>query len=172
MKKNIYGNIEDLLIHVKMVTPKGVLEKNCQVPRMSCGPDFNHLILGSEGCLGVITEVIIKIRPIPKYRKYGSLVFPNFESGVRCMREIAKKRWQPASLRLMDNDQFQLAMMLKPESKCMLVLKKNLKHTHFFCHRCFGYWVSKPTLVYKNYFYFFPQSLKFNSFYVDSKLSS
>ena len=49
MKKNVYGNIEDLVVHVRMVTPTGVLEKSCQVPRMSCGPDFNHIILGSEG---------------------------------------------------------------------------------------------------------------------------
>lgn len=49
MKKNTYGNIEDLLVSVKMVTPNGILQKNSQVPRMSCGPDFNHVILGSEG---------------------------------------------------------------------------------------------------------------------------
>ena len=49
MKKNVYGNIEDLLVHVRMVTPRGILEKRCQVPRMSCGPDFNHVVLGSEG---------------------------------------------------------------------------------------------------------------------------
>ena len=49
MKKNVYGNIEDLVVHVRMVTPTGVLEKSCQAPRMSCGPDFNHIILGSEG---------------------------------------------------------------------------------------------------------------------------
>lgn len=93
MKKNVYGNIEDLLVHVKMVTPKGILEKNCQVPRLSCGPDFNHLILGSEGSFGVITEVILKIRPLPKCKKYGSIAFPNFESGVKCMREVARQRF-------------------------------------------------------------------------------
>lgn len=98
MKKNTYGNIEDLLVHVKIVTPKGVLQKNSQVPRMSCGPDFHHLILGSEGSLGVITEVVIKIRPLPACRKYGSVVFPTFEDGVRCMREIARQRCQPASV--------------------------------------------------------------------------
>jgi hypothetical protein len=49
MKKNAYGNIEDLVVHVRMVTPTGILEKSCQVPRLSCGPDFNHVILGSEG---------------------------------------------------------------------------------------------------------------------------
>lgn len=32
-----------------MVTPKGVIQKNCQGPRMSTGPDIHHFILGSEG---------------------------------------------------------------------------------------------------------------------------
>ncbi|XP_061860865.1 alkyldihydroxyacetonephosphate synthase, peroxisomal isoform X3 [Colius striatus] len=115
MKKNIYGNIEDLVIHIKMVTPRGIVEKNCQVPRMSTGPDIHHFIMGSEGTLGVITEVTIKIRPIPEYQKYGSVVFPNFERGVACLREVAKQRCAPASIRLVDNAQFQFGHALKPQ---------------------------------------------------------
>ncbi|PSN47945.1 Alkyldihydroxyacetonephosphate synthase [Blattella germanica] len=113
MKKNVYGNIEDLLVHVRMVTPTGVLERSCQVPRMSCGPDFNHVILGSEGTLGVVTEVVLKVRPLPKCKKYGSIVFPNFEAGLQCMREVAKQRSQPASIRLMDNEQFKFGQTLR-----------------------------------------------------------
>ncbi len=45
------------LVHVKMVTPKGVLEKNCQVPRMSTGPDMHHFIMGSEGNIVVIIRL-------------------------------------------------------------------------------------------------------------------
>nr|CAD7420114.1 unnamed protein product [Timema poppensis] len=91
MKKNVYGNIEDLLVNVRMVTPTGVLQKQCRGPRVSCGPDFNHVVMGSEGTLGVITEVILKVRPLPSCKKYGSIVFPNFESGVLCLREIARQ---------------------------------------------------------------------------------
>ncbi|XP_064875533.1 alkyldihydroxyacetonephosphate synthase, peroxisomal-like isoform X3 [Oncorhynchus nerka] len=101
MKKNVYGNIEDLVIHIKAVTPRGVIEKSCQGPRMSTGPDIHHFILGSEGTLGVVTEVTMKIRPIPEYQKYGSVVFPNFEAGVACLREVAKQRCTPAPIRLM-----------------------------------------------------------------------
>ncbi|XP_042311245.1 alkyldihydroxyacetonephosphate synthase, peroxisomal isoform X2 [Sceloporus undulatus] len=115
MKKNIYGNIEDLVVHIKMVTPRGVIQKSCQGPRMSTGPDIHHFILGSEGTLGVVTEVTIKIRPIPEYQKYGSVVFPNFERGVACLREVAKQRCAPASIRLMDNQQFQFGHALKPQ---------------------------------------------------------
>uniref|UniRef100_A0A8C7J0Q9 Alkylglycerone-phosphate synthase n=1 Tax=Oncorhynchus kisutch TaxID=8019 RepID=A0A8C7J0Q9_ONCKI len=115
MKKNVYGNIEDLVIHIKAVTPRGVIEKSCQGPRTSTGPDIHHFILGSEGTLGVVTEVTMKIRPIPEYQKYGSVVFPNFEAGVACLREVAKQRCAPASIRLMDNTQFHFGHALKPQ---------------------------------------------------------
>jgi alkyldihydroxyacetonephosphate synthase len=73
MKKNLYGNIEDLVVRVKMVTSKGVLEKHIPASRVSCGPDFNHLILGSEGTLGVITEVKFIIHRI--YKKQDIIFF-------------------------------------------------------------------------------------------------
>ena len=51
------GNIEDLVVHIKAVLPTGVVSRSCQVPRMSAGPDIQNMILGSEGTLGVVTEV-------------------------------------------------------------------------------------------------------------------
>lgn len=93
MKKNTYGNIEDLVVRMRMVTGRTedsviTLEKGNLVPRASCGPDFDHMILGSEGTLGVVTEVVLKIRPLPRVVKYGSIVFPNFQSGVQALREV------------------------------------------------------------------------------------
>lgn len=152
MKKNIYGNIEDLLVHVRMVTPKGTLEKSCQVPRISCGPDFNSMILGSEGTLGVITEVTLKIRPLPKFKKYGSIVFPNFESGVHFMRQVAKERCQPASIRLMDNEQFIFGQTLKPETGYFGLILDGLKK--IYITKIKGFDVSKmcvTTLLFEGY---------------------
>lgn len=116
MKKNIYGNIEDLIVHVKLVTPTGVLERSGLAPRVSGGPDFDRIIIGSEGTLGVVTEVVVKLRPKPQVKIYGSLVFPDFEKGVSFVKEVARKRLQPASIRLIDNVQFQLGQSLKPEN--------------------------------------------------------
>jgi len=39
----------------------------------------------------VVTEVVLKIRPLPLFKKYGSLVFPNFAAGVATLHEIAKQ---------------------------------------------------------------------------------
>lgn len=116
MKKNVYGNIEDLVVQVKMVTTKGVLERKCLAPRLSCGPDFNQIILGSEGTLGVITEVVLKVSQMPKVRAYGSLIFPYFGCGVKCLREVAARKCQPSSIRLIDNEQFKFGQALKPKA--------------------------------------------------------
>jgi alkyldihydroxyacetonephosphate synthase len=120
MKKNQYGNIEDLLIHMTVVTPRGVIQKSCQVPRISNGPDIHHFVLGSEGILGVITDATLKIRPLPQVVKYGSVVFPVFEEGVKFMREIARQKCAPASIRLLDNEQFLFGQALKTETSSYL----------------------------------------------------
>ena len=49
MKKNRYGNIEDLLVALRAVTPKGEWTSTGTFPRVSTGPDMNHVMLGSEG---------------------------------------------------------------------------------------------------------------------------
>jgi len=48
------------------------------------------LVLGHEGNLGVVTEAIIRVRPEPEVTGFGSLIFPNWDQGVRFMEEMAK----------------------------------------------------------------------------------
>jgi alkyldihydroxyacetonephosphate synthase len=43
MKKNKYGNIEDILISARMVTPTGLFTKDLNAPRISSGPDINEV---------------------------------------------------------------------------------------------------------------------------------
>lgn len=115
MKKNRYGNIEDLVLDVSVVTTRGRLERFGLAPRESVGStDIRRWIFGSEGCLGIITSAVVKIFPLPEAQAYGSIVFPDFESGVRFLYELQQQGNVPASVRLVDNLQFQLAQMLKP----------------------------------------------------------
>jgi alkyldihydroxyacetonephosphate synthase len=116
MKKNKYGNIEDLVLDVTVVTAKGVLQHNAALPRESIGSDERKLVFGSEGSLGIITEAVVKIFPLAEVTRYGSVLFPSFETGVEFMYALAQARAQPASVRLVDNTQFQLSMALKPAS--------------------------------------------------------
>lgn len=108
MKKNTYGNIEDIVQGMTMVTPAGTFKKTDHWPRVSAGPDFNQMILGHEGNLGVITEAIVRVRPLPEVSNFQSIIFPNFEIGQKFMEEMAKQKMYPTSLRLVDNIQFLL----------------------------------------------------------------
>lgn len=113
MKQQTYGNIEGIVSKAKLVTSIGTLEKNYQVPRASIGPDFDHVVMGSEGTIGVITDVVMKVHPRPPVRRCGSIMFPDFESGTNFMYEVSKFRTKPSSLRLVDNDHFQLGQALQ-----------------------------------------------------------
>lgn len=113
MKQQTYGNIEQIVSRVSMVTGVGNYEKSYQAPRASIGPDFDHIVMGSEGTLGVITNVIIKVHPKPTIRRCGSVMFPDFESGANFMHEVSKFRTKPSSLRLVDNTHFQLGQALQ-----------------------------------------------------------
>jgi len=114
MKKNLYGNIEDIVLDVTVVTARGRLERSCVGPRESIGVgDARRWAFGSEGSLGIVTQALVKIFPLPEAQVYGSIAFPDFESGVGFLRELTHTSRPPASVRLVDSLQFQLSQMLK-----------------------------------------------------------
>ncbi len=114
MKKNRYGNIEDIVENVTMITPQGRIEQVAAMPRTSMGMRLQDLLFGSEGNLGIITKAVIKIHKLPEVQKFGSLVFPTFQTGTDFLYELARAGVFPASIRLMDNIQFRFGSALKP----------------------------------------------------------
>lgn len=87
MKKNRYGNIDDIIVGIKIATPIGTIQKSQNAPRISSGPDIHEFILGHEGNLGIITECVVKIRPIPTAHVYESIIFHEFDTGIKFMYE-------------------------------------------------------------------------------------
>lgn len=116
MKKNKYGNIEDVVVNIKTATVHGTMQRAANVPRVAMGPDVQELMMGSEGMLGIFTEVTLRVCPVPSCQVYDSFIFPDFEHGIAMMHEATRANCVPASLRLMDNNQFQLGQVLKPSS--------------------------------------------------------
>lgn len=137
MKKNKYGNIEDIVLDVTVATADGRLERLNQAPRESVGPDMRRLIFGSEGTLGIITSAVVKLFPLPEVQEYGSVLFPSFEDGFGFMQELTRRSTPPASVRLVDNLQFQFGLALKPASSGLKVLKSNMEK--FFVTRIKGF---------------------------------
>lgn len=127
MKKNRYGNIEDIVMDFNVVTADGVLTRDCCGPRESVGSDPRRWVFGSEGTLGIITQAIVKLFPLPEVQRYGSIVFPNLEDGVGFLYELSQTGALPASVRLVDNLQFQFGMALKPASGGLKAIKKRVE---------------------------------------------
>lgn len=81
-----YGKIEHMVLAVKVVTPAGVIETKCY-PASAQGWDLHQLFAGSEGTLGVIVEITMKIRKyLPQNTNHASFIFKNFENAVEAMR--------------------------------------------------------------------------------------
>lgn len=127
MKKNKYGNIEDIVLDINVLTVKGELQRSSTAPREAIGTDPRQWIFGSEGNLGIITSAIVKLFDLPEVKKYGSIIFPTFEQGTAFMYDLAKAGNPPASVRLVDNVQFQFSMALKPASSGLKALKKKME---------------------------------------------
>lgn len=127
MKKNRYGNIEDIVLDLNVVTAQGELQRSSVAPRESIGTDPRQWIFGSEGNLGIITSAVVKLFELPESKRYGSILFPSFEQGTAFMYALSKTDNLPASVRLVDNVQFQFSMALKPASAGLRVLKKKFE---------------------------------------------
>ena len=114
MKKNKYGNIEDIVLEATLITPTGEVETKHATPRNSIGIPPRVFLFGSEGNLGIITKAVIKVHRKPAVRKYGALVFPSFEKGVGFLKELRLTGVLPASIRLVNNNEFRFGQALKP----------------------------------------------------------
>ncbi|HEX5067228.1 MAG TPA: FAD-binding oxidoreductase [Myxococcota bacterium] len=113
MKKNRYGNIEDLVLSISAVTPSGDLSR-AAVPRESVGADPARWLIGSEGELGVVTSAVVQVFALPAIRRFGSVLFESFDEGFAFLYAVQRSGCVPASVRLMDNLQFQFGQALKP----------------------------------------------------------
>ncbi len=98
----MYGGIEDLLVGIEGVLPTGELVKIKNNPRRATGPDLRHMWLGSEGALGLITEVTVKIFKQPSKRVMQAFAVDNFHTGLKVIQELLQDGWHPAVTRLHD----------------------------------------------------------------------
>lgn len=113
MKKNRYGNIEDIVENYVLITPKGKIELLYDHSRMSSGVSLHKAFFGSEGNFGFITRATLKIFKSPQIKRYESVVFENFEVGVNFLKDLQNEGEVPASIRLVDNLQFRLGRSLR-----------------------------------------------------------
>jgi len=97
-----YGKIEDHVLSVEFVTPTGDIVNTPAVPRHAAGPELTQMLIGSEGILGVITAVTIKIRKMPVARLFATYAFDTLADGIEAGRRMMTTGLRPPVLRLYD----------------------------------------------------------------------
>jgi alkyldihydroxyacetonephosphate synthase len=106
-----YGRIDKLVRGVRLAAPAGELALDPR-PASAAGPELRQLVTGSEGVLGVITEVALQVAPAPRSKRYEGFCFHDFEEGAEALRALAQNHAAPDVARLSDAEETRLTLGL------------------------------------------------------------
>ena len=126
-----FGRFDELVAALRCATPAGELatlggrsaaaaaagaEAILGAPSSAAGPDLRGLILGSEGTIGVITEVVLRLRPVAAAQRYEGWLLRSFDAGCEALRTLAQAEVAPDVARLSDEDETRTALAFAGET--------------------------------------------------------
>jgi alkyldihydroxyacetonephosphate synthase len=106
-----YGSIAKMVLGLRMAAPAGDIALQA-LPASAAGPGLRELIVGSEGTLGVIDRVSLRVRRAPAQRVYEGVMFESFTAGVQALRTMAQEHAMPEIARLSDAAETRMSMAL------------------------------------------------------------
>lgn len=120
-----YGRIEQLFAGGRMETLQGTLTLPT-IPASSAGPDIREMILGSEGRLGLITEVEARVSELPEKEDFYVVFFPSWERAKHAARKLVQNRIQLSMLRLSNAVETETQLALAGHPRMIGMLEKYL----------------------------------------------
>jgi alkyldihydroxyacetonephosphate synthase len=105
------GGIAELVAGLELRAPAGRLSL-AAMPASAAGPDLRQFVLGSEGRLGVVTELTVRVRPRPAERRAEGWLLPSWAEGAAAVRELVRGGAPLSLLRLSDPAESELAMAI------------------------------------------------------------
>jgi alkyldihydroxyacetonephosphate synthase len=106
-----HGRVDENLIAARVATPLGDLATR-DAPASAAGPELRRLVAGSEGALGVITSVTLRVHPVAAEERYEGWLLPDFETGCDALRQLEQAGLAPVVARLSDEDETRFALAL------------------------------------------------------------
>ncbi len=97
-----YGKFEHMVAGCTAVLPDATVVTRRPQPASAAGPDLVGVLLGSEGTLGVITEVVVRVHPVPEATALRGYRLPSFQHGLDVVRGVLRWGLRPAVVRLYD----------------------------------------------------------------------
>jgi len=106
-----YGRFDSLVSSVRLIAPAGDLE-TLETPHTAAGPALRELAVGSEGVLGVIPDVTLRVRPAPRQKRYEAWMAESFEAGAEIVRALAQGPGLPDVIRVSDEEETDVSLAL------------------------------------------------------------
>ncbi|HOU55092.1 MAG TPA: FAD-binding oxidoreductase [Myxococcota bacterium] len=103
-QSNQYGDIADMVAGCRLWTPAGDWQ-TWEGPVSGAGPDLREVVAGSEGTLGVLTDVTLQVHRLPKTFRIQAVLFPSFVEGTGALKAIVEAGLRLSFLRLSDGEE-------------------------------------------------------------------
>src|SRR5665811_283858 len=106
-----YGVVKDYVLNLQLVLPDGgIIWTGANVLKNSTGYNLTQLIVGSEGTLGIVTKIVLKLIPHPKYDVLMLVPFRSLEKASEAVSAIFRAGYTPSGLELIEIDALLIAV--------------------------------------------------------------
>ena len=100
-----YGVTKDYILNLEVVLPTGeIIFTGANTLKNSTGYNLTQLMVGSEGTLGIVTKIIVKLLPYPKHNLLMLVPFRKTEEACAAVSEIFRAGFTPSALEFMERD--------------------------------------------------------------------
>jgi glycolate oxidase len=105
-----YGVVKDYVLNLQVVLPTGeIIWTGSNVLKNSTGYNLTQLMVGSEGTLGIVTKIVLKLIPLPRYDLLMLVPFISLEKASEAVSAIFRAGFTPSALELMEIDAVKIA---------------------------------------------------------------
>jgi FAD/FMN-containing dehydrogenase len=99
-----YGSMGEQVLGLEAVLGTGEIVRTRAIPKSSTGPSLCQLLIGGEGVFGIITEVDVRLFPVPERRQLAGFRFPRFEAGLDAVMEMIAVQLRPSMIDYEEDD--------------------------------------------------------------------
>jgi glycolate oxidase len=100
-----YGTTKDYILNLEVVLPTGeIIYTGANTLKNSTGYNLTQLMIGSEGTLGVVTKIIVRLLPLPKYDLLMLIPFKSIEQSCEFVSDVFKAGYTPSAMEMMERD--------------------------------------------------------------------
>jgi glycolate oxidase len=104
-----YGVVKDYVLNLQVVLPTGnIIWTGANVLKNSTGYNLTQLMVGSEGTLGIVTKIVLKLIPLPAYDLLMLVPFKSLEKASEAVSAIFRAGFTPSAMELVEIDAIQI----------------------------------------------------------------